>query len=54
MVLVFKAINDKLIIDFILKFAGYLRAFAGLIFFWHINERQLNDKLIWQFVSLPH
>jgi Na+/proline symporter len=48
MVLVFKAINDKLIIDFILKFAGVTYGpLLGLFAFGILTRRQLNDKLIW-------
>jgi len=48
MVLVFKAINDKLIIDFILKFAGVTYGpLLGLFSFGILTKRQLNDKLIW-------
>jgi len=48
MVLVFKAINDKLIIDFILKICRhYLRPLLGLFSFGILTKRQLNDKLIW-------
>jgi Na+/proline symporter len=48
MVLVFKAINDKLIIDFILKFAGVTYGpLLGLFAFGILTKRQLNDKLIW-------
>ncbi len=48
MVLVFKAINDKLIIDFILKFAGITYGpLLGLFAFGILTKRKLNDKLIW-------
>jgi Na+/proline symporter len=48
MVLVFKAINDKLIIDFILKFAGITYGpLLGLFSFGILTKRHLNDKLIW-------
>jgi hypothetical protein len=48
MVLVFKAINDKLIIDFILKFAGVTYGpLLGLFAFGILTKRQLNEKLIW-------
>jgi Na+/proline symporter len=48
MVLVFKAINDKLIIDFILKFAGVTYGpLLGLFGFGILTKRWLNDKLIW-------
>jgi Na+/proline symporter len=48
MVLIFKAINDKLIIDFILKFAGVTYGpLLGLFGFGILTRRQLNEKLIW-------
>ena len=48
MVLIFKAINDKLIIDFILKFAGITYGpLLGLFSFGILTKRTLNDKLIW-------
>lgn len=48
MVLLFKWINDKLIIDFILKFAGITYGpLLGLFSFGILTKRQLNDKLIW-------
>jgi uncharacterized sodium:solute symporter family permease YidK len=48
MVLVFKYINDKLIIDFILKFAGITYGpLLGLFAFGILTRRKLNDKLIW-------
>jgi len=48
MVLIFKAINDKLIIDFILKFAGITYGpLLGLFAFGILTKRQLNQKLIW-------
>ncbi len=48
LVLIFKAINDKLIIDFILKFAGITYGpLLGLFAFGIITKRKLNDKLIW-------
>jgi Na+/proline symporter len=48
LVLVFKAINDKLIIDFILKFAGITYGpLLGLFAFGILTKRKLNDKLIW-------
>ena len=48
MVLIFKAINDKLIIDFILKFAGITYGpLLGLFSFGILTRKQLNDKLIW-------
>jgi Na+/proline symporter len=48
MVLLFKAINDKLIIDFILKFAGITYGpLLGLFAFGILTKRVLNDKLIW-------
>ncbi len=48
MVLVFKAINDKLIIDFILKFASITYGpLLGLFSFGILTQRYLNNKLIW-------
>ena len=48
LVLVFKAINDKLIIDFILKFAGITYGpLLGLFGFGILTRRVLNEKLIW-------
>lgn len=48
MVLLFKWINDKLIIDFILKFAGITYGpLLGLFAFGILTERRLNDKMIW-------
>jgi Na+/proline symporter len=48
MVLIFKAINDKLIIDFILKFAGITYGpLLGLFAFGILTKRNLNNKLIW-------
>ena len=48
MVLLFKAINDKLIIDFILKFAGVTYGpLLGLFSFGILTKKYLNDKLIW-------
>ena len=48
MVLFFKFINDKLIIDFILKFAGVTYGpLLGLFAFGILTKRKLNDKLIW-------
>lgn len=48
MVLLFKAINDKLIIDFILKFAGITYGpLLGLFAFGILTKRTLNQKLIW-------
>ncbi|MEO5562365.1 MAG: hypothetical protein ABIR18_02995, partial [Chitinophagaceae bacterium] len=48
MVLIFKAINDKLIIDFILKFAGVTYGpLLGLFAFGILTKRKLNEKLIW-------
>jgi Na+/proline symporter len=48
MVLLFKWINDKLIIDFILKFAGVTYGpLLGLFSFGILTRRKLNDKLIW-------
>jgi Na+/proline symporter len=48
MTLLFKAINDKLIIDFILKFAGVTYGpLLGLFAFGILTKRTLNEKLIW-------
>jgi hypothetical protein len=48
MVLLFKAVNDKLIIDFILKFAGITYGpLLGLFAFGILTKRKLNQKLIW-------
>ena len=48
MVLIFKAINDKLIIDFILKFAGVTYGpLLGLFAFGILTKRELNEKFIW-------
>ncbi|MFI5133335.1 MAG: sodium:solute symporter [Chitinophagales bacterium] len=48
MVLLFKAMNDKLIIDFILKFAGVTYGpLLGLFAFGILTKRKLNEKLIW-------
>ncbi len=48
LVLVFKFINDKLIIDFILKFAGITYGpLLGLFAFGILTKRSLNDRLIW-------
>src|SRR6188768_40530 len=48
MVLVFKWMNDKLIIDFILKFAGVTYGpLLGLFAFGILTKRKLNERLIW-------
>lgn len=48
MVLIFKWINDKLIIDFILKFAGITYGpLLGLFAFGILTKRELKEKLIW-------
>ena len=48
MVLVFKWINDKLIIDFILKFAGVTYGpLLGLFAFGILTKRRLAEKLVW-------
>lgn len=53
MVLVFKFINDKLIIDFILKFASITYGpLLGLFSFGILTHRQLNDKLVWAVCSV--
>ena len=53
MVLVFKFINDKLIIDFILKFAGITYGpLLGLFAFGILTKRVLNKKFIWAVVII--
>ncbi len=48
MVLLFKWINDKLIIDFILKFAGITYGpLLGLFAFGILTRRKLKENLIW-------
>ncbi len=48
MVLIFKGVNDKLIIDFILKFAGITYGpLLGLFAFGILTKRWLNPPLIW-------
>jgi Na+/proline symporter len=48
MVLLYKAVNDKLIIDFILKFAGITYGpLLGLFAFGILTKRKFNDKLVW-------
>ena len=48
MVLIFKAINDKLIIDFILKFAGVTYGpLLGLFAFGILTKKSINKNLIW-------
>lgn len=48
LVLIFKAINDKLIIDFILKFAGVTYGpLLGLFAFGILTKRKLKGNLIW-------
>jgi Na+/proline symporter len=48
MVLIFKWMNDKLIIDFILKFAGVTYGpLLGLFAFGILTKRKLNGTLIW-------
>lgn len=48
MVLIFKYINDKAIIDFILKFAGITYGpLLGLFAFGILTRRVLNQKYIW-------
>jgi Na+/proline symporter len=48
LVLIFKFINDKLIIDFILKFAGITYGpLLGLFGFGILTQRKLNENLIW-------
>ena len=48
MVLIFKWMNDKLIIDFILKFAGVTYGpLLGLFAFGILTNRKLKESLIW-------
>ncbi len=48
MVMIFKWMNDKLIIDFILKFAGITYGpLLGLFAFGILTKRKLNQSLIW-------
>lgn len=48
MVLLFKWVNDKLIIDFILKFAGITYGpLLGLFSFGILTKRKLKQELIW-------
>ena len=48
MVLIFKGVNDKLIIDFILKFAGITYGpLLGLFAFGILTRRRLKPPLIW-------
>lgn len=48
LVLVFKTINDKLIIDFILKFAGITYGpLLGLFAFGILTNRSIQNRLIW-------
>jgi Na+/proline symporter len=48
LVLIFQWINDKLIIDFILKFAGITYGpLLGLFAFGILTKRVLNEKFIW-------
>lgn len=48
MVLIFKYINDKLIIDFILKFASITYGpLLGLFSFGILSHRQLRGRLVW-------
>jgi Na+/proline symporter len=48
MVIIFKWMNDKLIIDFILKFAGVTYGpLLGLFAFGILTKRKLNDSKIW-------
>jgi Na+/proline symporter len=53
MVLIFKAINDKLIIDFILKFAGITYGpLLGMFAFGILTKRVLNPRMIWTVVLM--
>ncbi len=48
LVLLFKAINDTLIIDFILKFAGITYGpLLGLFAFGILTKKQINQKFVW-------
>lgn len=48
MVIIFKAINNKSIIQFIIKFAGITYGpLLGLFSFGILTKRKLNEKLIW-------
>ena len=48
LVLIFKAINDKLIIDFILKFAGITYGpLLGLFAFGILTKKSLHQQFIW-------
>lgn len=48
LVLIFKAINDKLIIDFILKFAGITYGpLLGLFAFGILTKKQVKSSLLW-------
>ncbi|MBS1760943.1 MAG: sodium:solute symporter [Bacteroidetes bacterium] len=48
MVMIFKWMNDKAIIDFILKFAGVTYGpLLGLFAFGILTKRKLNDSLVW-------
>ncbi len=48
MVVIFKEINDKLIIDFILKFAGITYGpLLGLFSFGILTKKNINNNLIW-------
>lgn len=48
LVLIFKAINDKLIIDFILKFAGITYGpLLGLFAFGILTKKQVKSNLLW-------
>ncbi len=48
LVLLFKAMDDKLIIDFILKFAGITYGpLLGLFAFGILTKRQVHSKLLW-------
>ena len=53
LVLVFKAINDKLIIDFILKFAGITYGpLLGMFSFGILTKKNINQKFLWVVVVL--
>lgn len=53
LVLIFKYVNDKLIIDFILKFAGITYGpLLGLFAFGILTRRTLKESLIWPVVII--
>jgi hypothetical protein len=53
MVLLFKLINDKLIIDFILKMAGITYGpLLGLFAFGILTRKKINENLLWTICTL--